>query len=198
MNQMISGLEKSVERLQVLIENFMAYSQLHLMLQDTELISKLHQYSVMRDFKEVVTYQAEQEAFSWGRYTDLRIDVDAAEILLFSDHANRLISCLISNACKFSDKGSLIRIVGRGLDDHYLLTITDRGRGMTPEQITSIGVNRQFERQLYEQQGTGLGLTIANQIVQLYGGELSIESIPGKQTTVSLRLQYAYGSIRNR
>lgn len=198
MNQMLSGLEKSVERLQVLIENFMAYSQLHLMLQDEELIAKLHQYSAMRDFKEVITYQAEQESFNWGRYTDLRIDVDAAEVLLFSDHASRLISCLISNACKFSERGSVIRLVGRALDDHYLLTITDRGRGMTPEQIASIGVNRQFERHIYEQQGTGLGLTIASQIVRLYGGELSIESIPGKQTTVSLRLQYPYGAIRRR
>jgi signal transduction histidine kinase len=46
----------------------------------------------------------------------------------------------------------------------------------------------QFERQLYEQQGSGLGLTIAKALTELHGGELTIESIPGKKTTVRLVL----------
>jgi signal transduction histidine kinase len=46
----------------------------------------------------------------------------------------------------------------------------------------------QFERKLYEQQGSGLGLAIAQRLAQLHGGELTIESSPGKETTVSVSL----------
>jgi signal transduction histidine kinase len=59
---------------------------------------------------------------------------------------------------------------------------------MTAEQIAQVGAYRQFERKLYEQQGSGLGLAIAKRLTQLLGGELTLESIPEKQTTVRVVL----------
>ncbi len=191
MEEMLTGLEKSVDRLRILIENFTAYSQLHMILGDQDLITRLHQYSIMRDFNEKVMHQTEQEAFLFGRYNDIKMQIDPADLLLYTDHATKLISCLVSNACKFSDKGTPITVIGRAMPDHYCLKITNSGRGMTPEQIASISINRQFERNIYEQQGAGLGLVIAKQIVHLYNGTMHIESIPGKETTVTLMLRYA-------
>ena len=59
---------------------------------------------------------------------------------------------------------------------------------MTAEQIRQVGANVQFERRTYEQQGVGLGLAIANQIVEIYGGRLLLESAPGEGTTAHLEL----------
>jgi signal transduction histidine kinase len=59
---------------------------------------------------------------------------------------------------------------------------------MSAAQITQIGAYQQFERKLYEQQGSGLGLTIIKRLVQLLYGELTIESIPNQQTTVRVIL----------
>ena len=62
---------------------------------------------------------------------------------------------------------------------------------MTPAQIANIGAGMQFERRLFEQQGAGLGLVIAQHLVTLHGGSLEIESDPGVQTTVRVTLLLA-------
>jgi signal transduction histidine kinase len=46
----------------------------------------------------------------------------------------------------------------------------------------------QFERKVYEQQGSGLGLTVARRLVEIHGGHVSLESEYGKGTTVSVLL----------
>ncbi len=53
---------------------------------------------------------------------------------------------------------------------------------MTAENIKNIGAYMQFNRQEYEQQGSGLGLVICQRIIELYDGKLILESKPGEGT----------------
>jgi signal transduction histidine kinase len=64
----------------------------------------------------------------------------------------------------------------------------DNGRGMSENQIAKIGNFMQFERTKFEQQGTGLGLTISRKLVEFYGGKFKIESVPQKQTIIRITL----------
>jgi signal transduction histidine kinase len=59
---------------------------------------------------------------------------------------------------------------------------------MKSEHIAEIGAYMQFERRFYEQQGSGLGLTIAKGLVELHQGALNIASEVGVGTTVEVRL----------
>ena len=99
---------------------------------------------------------------------------------------------LVGNAVKFSEQGQIIvtaRLQRQDADDGMLLhfSVADQGIGITPEQQQRIFAP--FEQadlsttKAYG--GTGLGLTISRRLVELMGGELSVESTPGVGSTFS-------------
>ena len=67
----------------------------------------------------------------------------------------------MDNACKFSRKETPVSVE---LGGDGRLNITDRGRGLTVEEIGRIGAFLQFDRQKYEQQGLGLGLVLVQKL----------------------------------
>jgi signal transduction histidine kinase len=62
---------------------------------------------------------------------------------------------------------------------------------MSAEDIAHIGAFMQFGRRNLEQQGLGLGLTIARRLAGLYGGEVQVQSDEGQGTRVVVRLPLA-------
>ena len=74
---------------------------------------------------------------------------------------------------------------------------SDRGRGMSAQQIAWIEAYRQFDRPTDEQQGFGLGLAIAQQLAQIYGGQLIVDSILSQGTNVTISLPLVQQGINN-
>jgi len=99
---------------------------------------------------------------------------------------------LVSNAIKYSDDGTQIDISTAALRRNAKLMVAirvaDRGIGMTPEQQAHIydAFYRAGESQ--NVQGSGLGMTIFKEIIELHGGHADIESRPGAGTAVTLWL----------
>ena len=110
--------------------------------------------------------------------------------------ANRVIQALgnvVENAIHFSPPGSDVRIGAIATDDRVVITVTDRGKGMTEEEIRIAGetfrqVDTGAAKEVY---GLGLGLPLARLFVELHGGVFEIESNPGAGTKVRMTLPAA-------
>jgi len=102
----------------------------------------------------------------------------------------QILSNLLSNSIKFTHAGGRVALdVQCGPDGSYVFEVSDTGIGIAPEhmdkalqpfgQIDS-DLNRKFT-------GTGLGLPLARELVEMHGGSLSLESTPDVGTTVTVR-----------
>ncbi len=99
---------------------------------------------------------------------------------------------LLSNAFKNTPAPGRVAIRARqGIDDEVRIEVADTGSGIAPEEV-----NRIFER-FYrgsgslEQEGFGLGLSIARRMVGVMGGEIGVDSVEGAGSTFWVRLRTA-------
>lgn len=130
--------------------------------------------------------EAEKIAKLYQRPDDLQLHIDNAELNADKRDFIKIVTEIIDNAFKFSKPGSIVDIRTSVNESRYQITVSDEGRGMTPEQIESIGPFIQFDRNTYEQQGCGLGLFIVKNLADLDNVDVAIDSVPGKGTKVKI------------
>jgi signal transduction histidine kinase len=191
--RMAERIHKNGKRLGRLVENYILYAQTEMQLlhlHATKVPSGMQTLGTDRILRMV----AEQKAEDFGRMEDLVISSGGASINITPEFFTKIVDELLDNAFKFSSKGTTIDVSSRVENTHLRLQISDRGRGMTADQLSHIGAYIQFERKVYEQQGSGLGLTVARRLVELHGGKFDIRSQYGEGTTVVAELPLADGS----
>jgi cell cycle sensor histidine kinase DivJ len=96
---------------------------------------------------------------------------------------------LMSNALKFTPTGGSITVTLEAVEEALELTVADTGVGVAPEDLERLG--RPFEQAGGPEsraQGTGLGLSLVRAFAGLHGGEMSIESVLGEGTAVTVRM----------
>jgi PAS domain S-box-containing protein len=109
---------------------------------------------------------------------------------------NQILTNLISNAIKFTEEGSVyLSIACRVQEENsFLLEFTVKDTGIGIEQDKQSKIFESFVQASDETTrkfgGTGLGLTIVKSIIELHGGNLSLESAPGKGSIFRVELTY--------
>jgi two-component system CheB/CheR fusion protein len=105
---------------------------------------------------------------------------------------SQILSNIVSNAVKFTDRGEVAVMAFVAATGHLRFEVRDTGIGMTPEQIDRVfeefaqadgSTTRRFG-------GAGLGLAIARRLVTMFGGEIAIDSTPGAGTTVRVSIPF--------
>jgi two-component system, sensor histidine kinase and response regulator len=176
-------IQSGTKKLYRLVQNFLLYTKLELLLRDENRSHTLPQGET-HDPSGLITEIVKRLAQQRDRAADLQINLDNAMLACPHFEVEKVITELIDNALKFSEPGSPIQVSSHHDQTAYHVTIINKGRGMTQAQIATIGAYIQFERQYYEQQGVGLGLAIAHRLLTLYNGQLIIKSIPNQSTCV--------------
>jgi signal transduction histidine kinase len=141
-------------------------------------------YSLVRDLSEDFADRASQKA--------LRLMVSGAPVRVCADamRIQQALSNLIDNAIKYGGENDSIEIEVSACGDAGVVSVTDHGEGVSPEERERIF--RRFYRvdksRSQDVSGSGLGLAITKHLVLLHRGTIDVESEPGQGSTFVVRL----------
>ncbi|MEE1283727.1 MAG: ATP-binding protein [Acutalibacteraceae bacterium] len=93
---------------------------------------------------------------------------------------------LLDNAIKYNEHGGKVIVLAEINDDKLVIFFTDTGCGISSENIPR--VTAKFFRANMSVRGTGIGLAVADEIIKMHDGEMTINSVVGEGTTVTVTL----------
>jgi len=94
---------------------------------------------------------------------------------------------LLANALSFSPPGATVTLAAARQADAVLFSVTDHGPGIPPEVQSRVFDWFETHSLGSQHRGTGLGLSLVRSFVELHGGTVTIDSVPGSGTTVTCR-----------
>jgi PAS domain S-box-containing protein len=127
-----------------------------------------------------------------ARGYDVRVSTEGKTLAWIDpDRIHQVLTNLVSNAAKYGQPGTEIRIEVRARDDTLEVTVSNHGPGITPEQLPMIFTKfvRTAEARSGKARGLGVGLYIAKGLVEAHGGRMWAESVPGDITTFHFTLR---------
>lgn len=140
----------------------------------------------------VATAVKQQNAQAKAKNMELRTQkIPDVEVRVNQTQLVQALVILIDNAIKYSPKGSHVKVTAKKFHNHLALKVTDDGPGMSEDELSQV-----FERfyradrarSSSKTPGYGLGLAIAQQIVESHSGSLTATSKPGKGSVFTITL----------
>jgi PAS domain S-box-containing protein len=184
----LEKIQSSADHLLTLIDDLLDLSKIEagkfdLFLEDFDIVK------LVRDTAVAVQPLADAN----GNHLTVRCADDLALMRADQTRVRQILLNLLSNACKFTEKGDVVLAAKRDRIDEadWLdLTVSDTGIGMSPEQNEKV-----FEEFIQADGsmagrygGTGLGLAISRRLCRMMGGDISLTSEPHAGTTLTVRL----------
>jgi signal transduction histidine kinase/CheY-like chemotaxis protein/HPt (histidine-containing phosphotransfer) domain-containing protein len=192
----LNAITQSADNLLVIINDILDFSKIEAGKITVEYI-EFSLRSVLRNVVHLLRFKAEEKGIA------LRFDIqDSVPDTLIGDptRLSQVLMNLAGNAVKFTEKGSVKILCNQiSLEQNHLqidFKIVDTGIGISEEYVQNIfesftqagtDVARKYG-------GTGLGLTISKQLVELMNGSIAVESKIGEGTTFSFQLPFEIGN----
>lgn len=111
-----------------------------------------------------------------------QIEVKEKNLSLYFDKevVTTILDNLLSNAIKYTPEGTITLCLEKESDEYTAIRISDTGYGISEEAIPHIFERYYQEGSDYQASGTGIGLSLVKNLVELHGGKIRVESSPGK------------------
>lgn len=171
----------ATDRLLVLVKELLTVPQLEAG-KLTLSLEPVRPSSLVRSVIDVLSVSAAEKHVS----IELHAEDEEVDAPLDQVKFSEVMQNLIGNAVKFSPSHSHITVSIKKEEKYIKITVKDQGKGISQEDqkhlFQKFGVV-QHQYKTLVQQGTGLGLYIAKQFVQLHSGTIKVRSAPGAGTT---------------
>ncbi len=183
-------IRKESERLTALINNILDFSRIEAghkeyEFRETDIANLVH--NTLDSYR----YQIEQQGFAFEE----KIDSDLPAVRVDREAIARALVNLVNNALKYSADEKFLGVNLYRENGSVKLEVVDHGIGITRREQSKIFEKfyRTGDPLVHNTKGSGLGLSLVRHITQAHGGEVAVESIPGKGSkfTLSLPLQSA-------
>ena len=182
--EMQAAIYENALRLQRQMTDHLLYAELELLKADPARQTRW-QRAPLRT-KELIASFASHKAAAANRQADLVFELVEATVPMFPGSLKKLVEELLEQAFLFSAPGTPVQIVTTMVDQRFTLTITDRGRRMVENESADDEARTLLEDVPYEHQGAWLGVNICRLLVQLHGGEFTLNNAPPQGTTVTI------------
>ncbi|MEM9846989.1 MAG: ATP-binding protein [Bacteroidota bacterium] len=147
-------------------------------------------------------YCAQFDSLAESKKIDFSYHVQMAPTVVGNldvEKCRQILYNLLSNAFKFTKNGGQIKVTTRLEASTIHLSVSDSGRGIHPDDLPQI-FDRYFQTTRLEKPiegGTGIGLAICKEYLQLFGGTITVDSTLGKGTTfkISFPVQLVAASV---
>ena len=166
----VEALYKQSEKLRFLIDSLVKLSRL-----ENGIISLSPQQAALQPLLESVVEQYAAKASEKGLSLQLQ-DTNAFAVFDFKWTAEALAN-IVDNAIKYTEHGTIRRI-----------DISDTGTGISESEQAKIFARFYRSNSVQKQEGVGIGLYLARQIISGEGGYIKVASVPGKGSTFSIFL----------
>ena len=177
------AISQSARRLAQLITNILKLNKL----ENQQIFPQLDEY----DLGEQLCENLLQFEDAWER-KHLNIETDIQEdVRIRSD--GELLSLvwnnLISNAVKFTPEGGTIGVRLTATEEMVMVSVSDTGCGMTPEVGQHIFEKFYQGDTSHATQGNGLGLALVKRVVDIFNGEITVQSVYGQGSTFTVKFR---------
>src|SRR5438105_9173502 len=116
---------------------------------------------------------------------ELDLPTERLEVAADSARVTQVIANLVSNAIKYSPAGGALRVSAEAVDGSARVSVRDRGIGIPADQQSQLFLKffRVDSSDTRSIGGTGLGLSLAREIVEAHGGRIGFDSVEGEGST---------------
>ena len=184
MQQSLEAIDRSVKRMDVMLQDLVDVTRL----ESGQFLLKCEAVNLPRYLDDLL-----QQVRMVLEITRIQVDIPDDLPSVSADYARleRILVNLLSNALKYSNPDTPVRVQAKLQDNAVVIAVTDQGRGIPPKVIPHL-----FER-FYripserKAEGIGLGLYITRVLVEAHGGQIRVESTVDKGSIFSFTLPVA-------